>query len=58
MSHAYIVVIKAIFTSYSDKKLPWGQRVDWPLTSGSAANDIEEFIFRSLRLNYHHIDMS
>ena len=58
MSHAYIVASDAIFTSNSDKKLPWGQRVHWPLTSGSAAGNILEFIFSGLWLNYYHIDMS
>ena len=40
MQYAYIVVINSIFTSNGDKKLPWGQRVYWPLTSDSAPGGI------------------
>ena len=58
MSHAYIDVIYVIFTNNNDNKFPWGQRVHWPLTSGSAASDIYKFICSGLWFNYHHIDMS
>ena len=39
MSHDYMDVIIVIFKGNNDNKLPWGQMVHWPPTSGSKAGN-------------------